>query len=155
MKRVAYILFIVIYVVVLTFLLLHPKLSKHTSDRIAVETAIERATLATILTAEAHAPHCVALLHFIVFLPLAFCVSQVCGKRTVWIGLLALILYAIATELLQEYIPPRAFRWEDLTQDIAGIIVGLFFGYYLKFIRQELDTNEITAVNNGRLTMYE
>jgi VanZ family protein len=93
-------------------------------------------TISAVLSIESGIPCCVYLLHFVAFLPLGFCFSQISGRKSVWFWFVVLVFYAIATELLQEYIPPRAFRYVDLVQDIAGIIVGVFFGYYLKFVRQ-------------------
>jgi VanZ family protein len=130
--RIKYILFIVVYLVVLTFFLLHPKWSG----------SIFSADTAALLSIETTAPICLSLLHFIAFLPLSFCVSQISSKKSIVIGFILLILYAAATEMLQEYIPPRAFRYEDLAQDFAGIIVGLFFGYYLKHVRERMNTDE-------------
>jgi hypothetical protein len=129
-KNIKYILFIIVYFVVLTFLLLHPK---YGGDIMPAGQAVLYSLIPMLRGL-------VSLLHFIAFLPLAFCVSQICGKRTIWIGFILLLFYAVLTELLQEFIPPRAFRYEDLTQNIAGIIVGLFFGYYLKFVREDADT---------------
>jgi VanZ family protein len=127
--KINYVVFIVFYVGMLTFLLLHP----------AWSSSVIPTHIASLLSMEAQATCCVYLLHFAAFLPLGFCCSQISGKRMIWFWLVALLLYAFGTEFLQEYIPPRAFRYEDLTQDIAGIIVGLFFGYYLKHIRGVID----------------
>jgi hypothetical protein len=134
-----YILFIVIYLPVLTFLLLHPRISSN----------IMTVDVWSVLVMEADTFSCVVLLHFVAFLPLAFCFSQISSKKSILLWFVLLILYAIATEILQEYIPPRAFRYDDLTQDFAGIIVGLFFGYYLKHIRKEIDIyNDVFPKNS-------
>jgi hypothetical protein len=126
--KIKYILFSVVYLFVLTCLLLHPDFSASVC-KIHTANWIMFATLATLF---------VPLLHFVAFLPLAFCFSQVGTKRMIWVWLILLVAYAAITEMLQEYIPPRAFRYEDLTQNIAGIIVGLFFGYYLRFVKKEM-----------------
>jgi VanZ family protein len=126
--KFGYVLFILIYLCVLTFLLLHP----------ATNSGVLPKVWTTFYYIEPLLPATVSLIHFIAFLPLSFCISQISGKKSIWVWFLFLIVYAIATELLQEYIPPRAFRYDDLSQNIAGIVVGLFFGYYLKHVHNTI-----------------
>jgi VanZ family protein len=126
--KIKYILFIIGYLCFLTFMLLHPQFSS----------TILNDRLATLISFEQGVPCCVYLLHFVAFLPLGFCFSQVCNKKSFWFGFAVLLFYAFVTECLQEYIPPRAFRYEDLTQNIAGILVGTFLGFYLNEIRGKI-----------------
>jgi hypothetical protein len=127
-RQIKYLLLTAVYLTVLTFLLLHPKFNGSSVFIVAH----------TLCAAESQAQNLVIMLHFIAFFILALCVSPLCTKKTILPCLVLLVCYAVGTEWLQEYIPPRAFRYDDLAQNIAGIVVGLFIGCYPRFAMQDI-----------------
>ena len=73
--------------------------------------------------------------HLVAFTLLGFFVELGRFKRSMrfWVSLL--ILYAIGTELLQWLLHPichRFFGWEDILNNIVGVLLGTFIGYFCR-----------------------
>lgn len=72
--------------------------------------------------------------HFVLFCVLATLMQL--GRRddirelVLWFD--ALIGYALVMEFLQTLIPNRVFSWDDVTQNLAGIFVGVIIGGLLR-----------------------
>ncbi len=62
--------------------------------------------------------------HFICFFPLGFLFPTAQWHLTRWQLLTLLLVYAVGTEVLQGFIPHRNPEWQDLVQDIGGLLAG-------------------------------
>ncbi len=57
------------------------------------------------------------------FLCLASCASSVPPSRKLWV-VAGLMVYAIAMEGAQWFVPPRTVEWKDVLQNVAGLVAG-------------------------------
>lgn len=79
--------------------------------------------------------HIIMYEHIIAFSPLGF-LAELARRRTDFSScLLILVLYALATEVIQEtLIPFRTFQWNDLLQDMIGLFCGMAVACLGKFL---------------------
>ena len=79
--------------------------------------------------------------HLIAFTLLGFLVELSRNQRSrfFWIGVL--FCYSVATEILQGLLNPlfhRTFDWQDIVQNILGVWLGVFIGYYCRPLVRKL-----------------
>lgn len=65
-------------------------------------------------------------------LALSLDTSQVISLRTILIILGCSLAFALATEMVQHYLPGRSGDWVDGTCDVVGSGVGLLVAHFLK-----------------------
>ena len=73
--------------------------------------------------------------HLVTFTLLGFLVELGRCKRSMRFWMSVLFLYAIGTEVLQWLLHPvcyRFFGWEDILNNIAGILFGTFIGHFCR-----------------------
>jgi glycopeptide antibiotics resistance protein len=73
--------------------------------------------------------------HLMIFALLGFLVEMSRKKRSIIFWACVLILYSFATEVLQGLLNPichRFFTWNDLIQNILGVLIGIAIGYYFR-----------------------
>jgi hypothetical protein len=72
--------------------------------------------------------------HWIAFAPLGFlgCVSDWPLRRITRFGLL--VCYALASEGLQHFLPPRTVDWRDLVQNLAGLVTGAAVWWLMRWM---------------------
>jgi len=73
--------------------------------------------------------------HFMTFVLLGFLVELSREKRSLRFWVSILVLYSVATEVLQGLLNPichRFFTWDDLCQNILGVFLGVAVGYYFR-----------------------
>ena len=77
--------------------------------------------------------------HLFAFTLLGFFVELSRKKRSIlfWMGVL--IVYALATEIVQGLLSPicnREFDWADLLQNVVGVLLGAGIGHYCRHLVQ-------------------
>ena len=73
--------------------------------------------------------------HLITFSLLGFLVELCRRKRSLFFWISVLFLYALGTEVLQWLLHPlcnRYFDWNDIFQNVLGVLLGTFVGYYCR-----------------------
>jgi len=107
--------FTIFYVILLTLLL---ELPSSISEEVPVEMA-----------------GVYAYVHAIAFFLLGLLVELSREKRSIFFWLGILIVYAIATEVLQgllHAICNRFFDWTDVLQNVIGVLTGTFIGHFCR-----------------------
>lgn len=62
--------------------------------------------------------------HFTAFALLAWCVSAAQWPRSLHVRILMLVSYALATETLQSFVPPRTVQVGDYLENLGGLATG-------------------------------
>ena len=76
--------------------------------------------------------------HLVIFTLLGFLVELSREKKSMLFWIIVLILYSVVTEVLQGLLSPicyRCFDWEDICQNVLGVLFGTFAGYYCRRYR--------------------
>lgn len=82
-------------------------------------------------------PHLDKVVHFLLFFVLAASLHYAFRLRYRW-SLLVLFVYAIATEVIQHYIPGRGADVYDVVADMAGAVAFFaLFSWYKRGRRQQ------------------
>ena len=108
--------FTILYVIVLTFLLELPAPQRFLFSLDFIE-------------------HTEGYKHLIAFTLLGCLVELSRRKRSVFFWVNVLFIYSFGTEILQGLLSPichRVFDWQDLVQDVLGILFGTLIGYFWK-----------------------
>lgn len=63
------------------------------------------------------------LLHLVGHGGIAFCAALAYPSRWRWL-LLLLPLYGAGLEVLQQWVPNRAFDWQDMVANVAGVVLA-------------------------------
>lgn len=74
------------------------------------------------------------LMHFCGYLVAGISISFAWPATTYWHRVLFLLLYSIAIEIGQHFLPPRTFDWLDVIANFSGIVGGLLLFMLLKKI---------------------
>lgn len=73
------------------------------------------------------------ILHFVAFGGLALSAALVFARpRHFVLGTATFLFLALLSEVIQEFIPNRAFAWNDLLADLSGFATGLGVGIGLR-----------------------
>lgn len=72
------------------------------------------------------------VMHFIGYVAAGISISFAWPRSTYWQRALFLLLYSIAIEIGQHFLPPRTFSLLDILANFSGIITGLVLFMLLK-----------------------
>jgi VanZ family protein len=74
------------------------------------------------------------VMHFTGYVIAGISISFAWPRTNYWQRALFLLMYSIAIEIGQHFLPPRTFSWLDILANLSGVIVGLFLFVLLKKI---------------------
>ncbi|HEY7885990.1 MAG TPA: VanZ family protein [Cellvibrionaceae bacterium] len=72
------------------------------------------------------------LMHFVGYVVAGVSIGIACPQKPVWQLGLFLLIYSIAIEIIQHFLPPRTFDLYDIAANGAGILAGLIVFMLLK-----------------------
>jgi VanZ family protein len=74
------------------------------------------------------------VMHFTGYVIAGISISFAWPRTNYWQRALFLLMYSIAIEIGQHFLPPRTFSWLDILANLSGVIVGLLLFVLLKKI---------------------
>lgn len=67
-------------------------------------------------------------LHFVGYFGLGFLARMGSDRRPAWLLMVACIVFSLAIEIAQMFIPNRGFEWQDLVANALGVVSGVLVG---------------------------